>query len=285
MIASSQGLNSAHLVSRKLICGSNPQELQKIRVYLKAAEARLARLKIIPRLVYYYPFDSVGLAIVSKVFALSRACLRLLHEGLSDEAFGLSRSVVKCATNLRYLTADPCLRDRRTRDFVKYFMADKAFWAHYALEQFAGKKEEDEIREYARQQGIVPDTKPARRHWSGLSGFIWDVMNIDHPLDGPVTPKHKKISYAADYFHSSAFVHCSLPAIDNYYADEGIPFCVSHSTGLHKTAQSTLYILAIYAHSSIAYALFGMGLDRPAQLNELFQRALTNLKPVPGTQD
>ena len=101
---------------------------------------------------------------------------------------------MECATNLRYLTAEPALQDKRTRDFVKYALADKAFWAHYALEQFAGKKEEREIREYAKQQGIVPDTKPARRHWSGLSGFIWDVMNIDHPLDGPITPKYKKVS-------------------------------------------------------------------------------------------
>jgi hypothetical protein len=49
-------------------------------------------------------------------------------------------------------------------------------------------------------------------------------MTIDHPLDSPVTTKHKKISYAADYFQTSSFVHCSLPAIDNYAVDEGLHF-------------------------------------------------------------
>src|SRR5229473_3041450 len=141
------------------------REIDKIRAYVERAETEVNKIAVSPRAAHKYPFDLVGLATLSKVFALSRACLKLLRSGLSDEAFGLSRSIVECATNLRYLTAEPALQDKRTRDFVKYALADKAFWAHYALEQFAGKKEEREIREYAKQQEIVPDTKPARRHW------------------------------------------------------------------------------------------------------------------------
>ncbi len=258
---------------------SSIEEVNKLRAYVNSAEAEVNKMGIFPRGARRYPFDILGLATISKVFALSKACLKLLSSNLPDEAFGLSRSIVECSTDLRYLTADPALQDRRTRNFARYALVDKAFWAHYALEQFRGKKEEHEIREYAKQQGIVPDTKPARRHWSGLSGFIWDVMNIDHPLDGPVTLKHKKVSYAADYFQTSAFVHCSLSAIDNYY-EEGMPFHVSPSTRLHETSQSTLFIILIYLHSSIAYALYGMGVDRPSRLNSIFQRTLDRVKPI-----
>jgi hypothetical protein len=220
------------------------------------------------------------LAILSKAFALSKACLALLACRHSDEAYGLCRSLVECATNLRYLTAEPALQDQRSRDFVKFAMADKAYWMHYALEQFAGRKEEVEIREYAKKQGLVADPKSARRHWSGLPAFIWDVMNVDHPLDGAVTPTFKKISYAADYHQTSAFVHCSLPAIDNYYVDEAVPFRISDSSAIHETSQSTLFILLIYLHNSIAYALFGMNLERPARVNTLFQEALNKMKPI-----
>lgn len=105
-------------------------------------------------------------------------------------------------------------------------------------------------------------------------------MNIDHPLDGPITPKHKKVSYAADYFQTSAFVHCSLSAIDNCFVEDKAPFAVPTSSGLHETTQSTLFIILIYLHSSIGYALYGMNSDRPAKLNSLFQRTLNRMQPV-----
>jgi hypothetical protein len=255
-------------------------EIKKVQAYVRNAEAEINKLAISPRIAYRYPFDIVGLATLAKVFALSNACLTLVSSDLSDEAFGLARSIVECATNLRYLTADSTLQNQRARDFVQYALADKAFWAHYALEQFAGRKEEREIRDYAMQQGIVPDTRPARRHWSGKPGFIWDVTNIDHPLDGPTTPRHKKISYAADYFQTSAFVRCSLSAIDNYYIEEKVPFRVASSTELHETSQSTLFIVLIYLHSSIGYVLHGMNLDRPDKLNSFFQRTLKTMQAV-----
>lgn len=50
---------------------------------------------IMPRDPYKFPFDIVGLASVSKVFALAKACLNLLRSDLPDEAFGLSRSIVE----------------------------------------------------------------------------------------------------------------------------------------------------------------------------------------------
>ncbi len=260
----------------------NSDEIQKIRAYITAAEAEMNDLKIIPRIKTKYAFDSIALSSVSKAFALSKACLSLLDLGLPDEAYGLSRSVVECATNLRYLTEDPALQDRRTDDFIKYFLANKSFWLHYALQQFAGKnKEEQEIRAYAKQLGVDPDTKSARRHWSGKNGFVWDVSVVDHPLDGPVSTEHKKISYAADYHHTSTFVHCSQAALDNYFPEEETPFRLSPSSGKDaQPSQTTLFIILIYLHSSIAYALFGLNLDRPARLNTLFQETLNSMKAV-----
>jgi hypothetical protein len=257
------------------------EEIRKVGRFIQAAEHEINAMGVCPRDPLRHPFDIVGLANVSKAFALAKACLKLLSCDLPDEAYGLSRSILECANNLKYLTADPDAQDSRTRDFVKYHLADKAFWAHYCLELFSGKPEEKEIREYMQQQKITPDPKPARRHWSGTSGFIWDVMIVDHPLDGPVTTKRKKISYAADYFQTSSFVHCSLPAIDNYAVEEQMPFSVSSSTGIHQTSQSTLFIVFLYLHSAIAYALFGMNLDRPPKLDATFQKTLGLLKPIP----
>jgi hypothetical protein len=169
-------------------------------------------------------------------------------------------------------------QDKRVRYFVNQHKADKAYWAHYCLELFGGRPEEQEIRDYMQREGITPDTKPAGRHWSGERGFMWDTMTVDHPLDGPVTEKHKKLSYAADYFQTSTFVHCSLPAIDNHAVEEGTPFRVSTASGLHETTQSTLFTVLVYLHGTICYAMYGMNLESP-KTAALFQQTLNSMKP------
>ena len=58
-------------------------------------------------------------------------------------------------------------------------------------------------------------------------------------------------------------------------------FKFSRSTGLHETNQSTLFIVFLYLHSTIAYALFGMNMDRPPKLQEAFQKTLDGMKPIP----
>ncbi len=230
----------------------NARETEKIRAYVKKAEAGIAKLDIIPRVAYRHPFDIVGLATLSKVFALAKACLKLLASGHPDEAYGLSRSIVECATNLRYLTADPVDQGKRTRDFVRFAMADKAFWYYHALESAKAEKEKKKLRAYAKGVGIVADVKAARRHWSGIDGsFVWKVTQLDHPLDGAVTATHRAKAYAVGYYLTSEWVHCSSPAIDCYFADDGVPFRISSSSGHHETQQSTLFIILVYLHSSI----------------------------------
>jgi hypothetical protein len=256
-------------------------ELKKVGRFIQVAESEINRLGIYPRNPWMYPFDLVGLATVSKAIALSKACLKLVSSDFPDEAYGLSRSIVECANNLRFMTEKWDPRDTHAGNYVKQHFVYKAFWAHYALEQFAGRPEEQEISDYMNAEGIIADTKPAFRHWSGGRGFIWETMTFEHPLDGTVTEKHKKIAYAADYFQTSTFVHCSIPAIDNYAVEEATPFQVSTSTGLHETSQSTLFIVFLYLHSTIAYALFGMNMDRPPKLQGAFQKTLDGMKPIP----
>jgi Family of unknown function (DUF5677) len=256
------------------------KEITKVNRFVKAAEKAINAMEIIPRDPWKFPFEIVALANVSKAFALAKACLVLLRSDSPDEAFGLSRSIVECSNNLRYMTEKSGEQDKRVRAFVKQHTADKAFWAHYCLELFSGKPEEQDIRDYMKQEGITPDTKPASNHWSGERGFIWKTTIQDHPLDGAATLKHRKISHAADYFQTSTFVHCSLPAIDNYAVDEGKPFRISTTSGLHETTQSTLYTILIYLYSTIRYALFGMNTDSP-RITKMFNRLLVNsMKPV-----
>jgi hypothetical protein len=242
----------------------------------------VSTLEIVPRAAHKFPFDIVGLATLSKAFAIAEACLKLLASDCPDEAYGLSRSLVEIATNLRYLTADPSQRDKRTHDFVKFAVADKAFWYHHALEAAKSPKEKAKLRAYAKQMGVADNPKLARQHWSGQGGgFVWSTTLLDHALDGAATVDHRKKAYAVDYYLTSAFVHCSLLAIDNYFIEDGVPFHLSTSSGHHETYQSTLFVILIHIHEAMGYVLYGLNTDRPARLDSLFQRTLEKMKPIP----
>ena len=260
----------------------NSAEVEKIRAYVAIVEDEVNRLNIVPRPLDQFLFDSIALAALSKMFALAKASLALLDADFPDEAYGLSRSLVEGAINLRYLTQDPTQQASRSDAFARYALADKSYWLHHALQQFSGRTEELGIREYAQQLGIEPNTKPASRHWSANSGFVWATTLGDHPLDGSTnTAPHKKVSFAVDYHQTSSFVHCAQPALDNYFPEEQKPFRVSPSSGKYlQPSQRVLFIIVIYLHSAIAYALFGLQVDRPARLNQVFEEALQAMKPI-----
>jgi Family of unknown function (DUF5677) len=257
-------------------------ELKKIRAYVENAEREVSHLGIVPRAAYKFPFDIVALATLSKAFAIAKACLKLLASDCPDEAYGLSRSLVECATNLRYLTAVPTERDKRSHDFVKFALADKAFWYHHTLEVAKSANEKAKLRAYAKQMGVADNPKLARQHWSGQGGgFVWTTSLLNHALDGAATVDHRKKAYAVDYYLTSAFVHCSLLAIDNYFIEDGVPFYLSTSSGHHETYQSTLFTILIHIHEAMGYVLYGLNIDRPARLDSLFQRTLKKMRRIP----
>ena len=115
------------------------KEISKVARFVRAAEKEINAIGIAPRKPYKHPFDIVGLATLSKAFSLSNACLKLLRSDHPDEAFALSRSIVECANNLRYMTEKSDTQDKRVRYFVNQHKADKAYWAHYCLELFGGR--------------------------------------------------------------------------------------------------------------------------------------------------
>jgi hypothetical protein len=266
---------------RKQRSRKNP-EILIVRGYLEKAEAEIARIGIMPRVAYRYPFDIVGLGTVSKAFALAYACVELLEAHLPDEAHGLSRSIVECAYNLRWITLDPDAQDSRARAYINFTKAAKSLWYYHALDFLAGKPEEVDLRAYAREMGISADPLAAFKHWSGIGRFIWETCTANHPLDGSRTLRDKIRINAADYFGSSIYVHCSVPAIDSYCPEEGQPFRVSrHSLSVATTDQTVLRIILMHIHEAVRYALFGMGMES-SMLEDLYGQALQSLGPYPS---
>jgi Family of unknown function (DUF5677) len=224
------------------------------------------------------PFASILLAHLSKVFALANSCLILLRQQHPDEAFGLARTIVECAANLRYLTQSPAEQTARARLFVEYAEKERRYW----LEQIRAHVEDSEIVQDAEDFAEVSEVektghKPmsALGHWSGLSNFVWKAMEMDHPLDDPSSPLPlslplRKKMYAEDYHSPSNYVHCSERGLRNYYPIAGQVYSVGSSFEEYdKIAVTLLHLIVVHLHESARYSLFGLGISPSASLYDL----------------
>lgn len=106
---------------------------------------------------------------------------------MEDQAYALSRSLVECALNLRYLTEELDELAARTNKYIQFEKTEKQYWMYWALQILKGTSRETAILDYAKDYGLSPDTKGASRHWSGENGFAWHTNLKDRPLDGDQT--------------------------------------------------------------------------------------------------
>ncbi len=257
------------------------EELAKIEHYIGRVVASVEGIGFYPRVLHRYPFDSVAAAMMSKAVALAKSCITLLKAGQADEAYGLSRSVVECALILRYITSDQALQADRAAQFALFSFEYKNVWLYHARNQFSGQTEAAEIERHAQEWKLTGDPRKAKMHWSRLRAFTWDAQSLIHPLDGiSFDIAFKEKQYAVDYFQTCQWVHCSQPALDNYMPGECQLFEFGASTDeFGNPGHSVLYILLNYLHSVMCYAIYGLGIARPQELDEAAAETLAALSP------
>ena len=103
-----------------------------------------------------------------------------------------------------------------------------------------------------------------------------------HPLDGPAYGvKHRKIEFATEYHQTSAFVHCSFPAIDTLVPQEGVVYEPRFkSEGKEQEGQKTLYTVVQFVHYAVRYMLYAMKVEDAAPVDVLFRDTLSQLHPI-----
>lgn len=257
-------------------------EITKLETYIECLRSEIEGLEILPRLLFEYPIDSIALGMLSKAFALSRACLLLLRSDFPDEAYGLSRSIVEITLILRYITSNLDLQAKRAVQFLTYSVDFKNYWLYFARKAYEGKPEAEEIERYAKLYKLSGDPSKAQKHWSELRGFTREARKLNHPLDGlTIDDNFKSRSHAVDYFQTSQYVHCSQPAIDHYVPAEGRAFVISSSffVGI-STDQRVLYSVLNHLHATAAYALFALGMERQKSIDEAFHETLNDLERI-----
>jgi hypothetical protein len=252
---------------------------QNLLRYITAVINYFASLKLMPRDFRIYPFDTVGLELLSKSVSITRSCLLLIGGDQADEAFGLSRSLVEAALILRHITRDKSLMLCESQKFLRFAFADKNFWHFHARRTFKHPESVAEIDRYTSGWKFA-DGNPmaATRTWSDKYN-AWKAQTEDHPLDD--NQDDRIGSHAVAYTQASFFVHCTQPSLDNFFPEEGVPFKIrSSSTKFVDSRGTVFYILLHNLHEVVLYVLFGLNLDSPESLNELFKEILNCVEPT-----
>jgi hypothetical protein len=251
-----------------------------IERYMTKTTGLVADLGIMPRTPLRYPFDSVALAMISKGFSLSRSCLFLLQSGQIDEAYGLSRSLVEASLILRYLTEDENTKSSKSAAYVNYTMAYKNYWLHWCRKLISGTPRGLMVELEAKRLNLDGNPDPALSGWVETKLFTtYKSQHSDHPLDGSFrTKENKSADYAANYFQTSQFVHCSPPALGGFFPDRGVVFQVAPAKGrYYATVKHTAFILAEYMHLILRYAMYGLGIEDSSKFDRLFSEVLSDL--------
>ena len=193
--------------------------------YVAATAEYFASLKIIPRDLRIYPFDTVRLELLSKSVSITRSCLILIQAEQADEALGLGRSLVEAALILRHITRDKSQLFSESRKFLLFEFADKNFNLFQARRIFTSAEVIADINYYAAKWNYTGE-KPmaATRSWSDKYD-AWKSQTEEHPIDEMFDPLSDRISkHAFEYTQTSFFVHCTQPALDGFFPEKAEPF-------------------------------------------------------------
>jgi len=186
--------------------------------------------------------DKVVLAHVSKSLNLAKAVMALIDSGFPDEAFGLSRTMLEIALNLRFITNR--YSEERAKRFVHYISRWKMELVRRSLKHFyltdsngnfildaKGKRTPHYTK--AQLRGLMRDYNrhvkfarkyPSRTSWTETrnrksKGGAWMMaMEPDRYESVNGVPLKWEFDYDWMYFWTSQYVHATVVSMESGHA-------------------------------------------------------------------
>lgn len=186
----------------------------------------------------YYPrahlfADKVALGLLSKGITVAESVLCLVEAGFPEEAFGLSRTLVEVALNLRFIAKRDS--ERRATRFVHYYARWKMEQIRRALKHFKGEQAGGrQMPKYTKSQlrkQVPAYTKlvkisqkfPDKTSWTvtrnrrASRGGAWRLANEPDRFE-KVEGKRVRWEFDYDwiYFWTSQYVHATAVSVESH---------------------------------------------------------------------
>lgn len=250
---------------------ANSPNLDNLRVYMNGWKSRVDDLKIWPKPNL---FDRIAFAHLNKVFRLGEACISLIERGFSEEAFGLSRSMIDCTLNLRYLTLERDEINARSESYLNFFYADRKHYLDVIRRYYPDDERYDAFEAIAKEDNLDERWKPKKGNplpdWKAENW--WEIITTNHPLDEDLN-KDCPVRRLYSYFHrgSSAMVHCSVNSLANFLWDHLYSFRVGERRVIIRDhTVEPMLVIPDCLYLCLRYAFYGVNIVQTEPFDKLY---------------
>ena len=253
----------------------DPTHKREMKRMIRKTRAFFNRSRFYPRGHVF--LDKVVLAHVSKALSTSDAIMCLVDADLPEEAFGLSRTLVEVAFNLRYITNKHS--EQRAKRFVDYYARWKMELVRRTLKHMytldakgvrVPMHTKSELRRLIRGYPKLLSLArkyPNRNSWTetrnrkASRGGAWKMAvepDSYETLEG--VPHKWEFDYDWIYFWTSQYVHGTVVSLDSHATLPLEPAVMTSAPGGGRhTAGLAVFNTGIYLHKILVMAFRSLG--------------------------
>jgi hypothetical protein len=244
-------------------------EIEHVRKFVAYAKLRVNEAWYYPPLnAYRY---TVALALYSKCLTVAEAIMALLDAGFSDEAFGMTRTLVDIYITLRYIANQDT--EERARLYYKFIAKDIHGWSDLAKDYWPKLLRLPDPRIIAEASRY-----PSPHRWSGKTvkemALEPDTFEAD-PTTGK--PAVFDFPYRVIYRWTSHFVHPTIVALKNHVVQPGRDNFVVRGLDVEDLAHIAVFNVATYVSQAMISFYRCMGDPQPDRVSKWAGALMTHL--------
>lgn len=269
-----------------------PQRKREMKRLLRKIVAFIDNQGIYPRGQVF--LDKVVLAHVSKALNVAQSIMALIDAGFPEEAFGVSRTMVEIALNLRYITNRHS--EQRAQRFVHYIARWKMELMRRGLKHFYRTDENGnwvldvngekipnytkaDFRNMLEKKRYAAYVKAARKYpkrtsWTdtgskATKGGAWMMaMEPDRYESVNGVPMKWEFDYDWMYFWTSQYVHATVVSMEDGHATSPTdPFIVRKpSQSARSSADMAAFNAAVQLNKVLLMAYRALGYTYPPEI-------------------
>jgi len=234
-------------------------EIEHVRKFIAYAKLCVNEAWIHPPVnAYRY---MVALALYSKCITVAEATLVLLDAGFSDEAFGMTRTLVDIFITLHYIANKDT--EERARLYAEFSAKDSEVWAEVAKSYWPTM-----LQPLPERIKKIAATYRSPHWWSGrdAKGMALepDTVEVDEATGNPAV---HDFAYRVIYRWTSHYVHPTIGALRNHLVQAGRDNYVVRSRHAQDMGHLSVFNIACYLVNTMICFYRCMGDPQPARLS------------------
>jgi Family of unknown function (DUF5677) len=213
-------------------------EIEHVRKFVAYAKLRVNAAR-------YYPPNSaprylLALALYSKSITVAEATMALIHAGFSDEAFGMTRTLIDIFFTLHYITNKDT--EERAQRYAEFTSKNAEVWSEVIKTYWPQQL----VRPLDARTKKIASTFHSPHQWSGKTAkelaLEPDTVEVDPATGKPAT---HDFAYRVIYRWTSHYVHPTINALGNHLVQAGRDNFVVRS-GRKDMSHMALFNIASY---------------------------------------